>query len=297
MPSTTPINYTHCLRPTYTENIVKALQRGTSINLIAAAGQGGGRLLADIQACQLPNSLVLRVDMKSYSRSYVGFIEELWRQLGQPMGADQKTGDLNALLQHIASLDTQTLWLLHHFDALLDNPHNDTGFNQRFFDNLNSIKNRANMALLCVTPQPHVNYRIFIKGEIERTSWLDLDKRDLMAWGYADIEAEFGRFDLAGLGGHDRSQLIAAIQAHEMAYQFFKFVLNKLENGLWQAGEIDAQIRLWEKQFEQQEHPLLSTRRVDRGFKTAHTWVLLLRINKLKLLVPWLIGQFWKKGG
>ncbi|MFK5970184.1 MAG: hypothetical protein QM487_08725 [Candidatus Marithrix sp.] len=44
-------NYNHCLRPIFTENIVKTLQRGELINIYGAKGQGRKRLLEDLQNC------------------------------------------------------------------------------------------------------------------------------------------------------------------------------------------------------------------------------------------------------
>ena len=38
----------HCLRPIFTQNLINTLQQGTSVNLIAPAGQGRRRLLEEI---------------------------------------------------------------------------------------------------------------------------------------------------------------------------------------------------------------------------------------------------------
>jgi hypothetical protein len=62
-----PINYTHCLRPRFTENILTPLLDGTSVNVvipeIANEDKEANRLVKDVQGCELPNAEVLAVNM------------------------------------------------------------------------------------------------------------------------------------------------------------------------------------------------------------------------------------------
>jgi hypothetical protein len=41
--------FAHCLRPLFTENLLKDLQAGISLNLVGDPGQGRWRLLEDLQ--------------------------------------------------------------------------------------------------------------------------------------------------------------------------------------------------------------------------------------------------------
>ncbi|MDQ1316464.1 MAG: hypothetical protein QG588_111, partial [Candidatus Poribacteria bacterium] len=75
-------SYDHSLRPVFTENTVKSLQRGISINLIGPAGNGRERLLHDIRGCHLPDTTVVIINLKSYRQNYDGMIVEMGRQLG-----------------------------------------------------------------------------------------------------------------------------------------------------------------------------------------------------------------------
>ncbi len=61
------IDYTHCLRRRFTENILTPLLDGTSVNVvipeIANEDKEANRLVKDIQGCELPNAKVLAVNM------------------------------------------------------------------------------------------------------------------------------------------------------------------------------------------------------------------------------------------
>jgi hypothetical protein len=65
--------------------------------------------------------------------------------------------------------------LLHHFDALLNNPDIHLGFGPRFFDQLNSLRNQR-ITLLCVTERPHDQSVVFSEGKPHGGSWLDLQQ-------------------------------------------------------------------------------------------------------------------------
>jgi hypothetical protein len=75
------IDYTHCLRRRFTENILTPLLDGTSVNVvipeIANEDKEANRLVKDIQGCELPNAEVLAVNMRACRGSYEQFVLDL----------------------------------------------------------------------------------------------------------------------------------------------------------------------------------------------------------------------------
>jgi hypothetical protein len=101
--------FAHCLRPLFTENLLKDLQAGISLNLVGDSGQGRWRLLEDLQKCALENTIILAVNMRSYKQSYDGFVSALWQSLGETAGG----GDLGNLLTALEKRQQQVIFWLH----------------------------------------------------------------------------------------------------------------------------------------------------------------------------------------
>jgi hypothetical protein len=77
----TAIPCAHCLRPAFAARIAAELDRGAAINLVAAPGQGAGRLLADLKA--LPEAGPrLVANLKRHRRHQPGLVADLWHQTG-----------------------------------------------------------------------------------------------------------------------------------------------------------------------------------------------------------------------
>jgi len=144
--------FADCLRPAFTELLVKKLVAGQTINLIGQHGQGRRRTISDLRKWLPDTLLVLHVDMKSYRQSYSGMIEALWLQTGN---SGEAPDDLASLLKGLQEQTGRILFILHNFDALRGYPDLDPKYNPRFFDHLNSIKNRPDMALLVVSEKAH----------------------------------------------------------------------------------------------------------------------------------------------
>jgi len=144
--------FADCLRPAFTELLVKKLVAGQTINLIGQHGQGRRRTITDLRKWLPDTLLVLHVDMKSYRQSYAGFIESLWLQTGN---SGEAPDDLARLLKGLQEQTGRILFILHNFDALRSYPDLDPKYNPRFFDHLNSIKNHPDMALLVVSEQEY----------------------------------------------------------------------------------------------------------------------------------------------
>jgi len=80
------INYTHCLRHRFTENILTHLLEGTSVNVVVPKiDQEADRLQADVEGCDLLNARVLAVNMRSCRGSYRQFLLDLWHQSHEPL--------------------------------------------------------------------------------------------------------------------------------------------------------------------------------------------------------------------
>jgi len=73
-PITQPVDRPHCLGPTFTAKLAKILERGRSVNLIGAPGQGCSRLLEDLPGTADGDTLWLQVNMKGCRGSFGGFL-------------------------------------------------------------------------------------------------------------------------------------------------------------------------------------------------------------------------------
>lgn len=235
----------HCLRPEFTQGLLKALLAGSSVNLIGPAGSGRGRLLEDLRRCAPADRLVLHADMKNWKASYEGFIENLSLQLGT--GAGKKPRDLGAVLERVQKNKRGALLLLHHFDALLNNPDVNVGFGVRFFDQLNSLRNQR-IALLCVTEAPHDQSMVFVDGKSHSGSWLDLQKEQLPELRWEEIRAEIRR-RLAETTNADVTALIEAVRKEEAPYALLDFLLRELARPVEHPESFRRRLRRLKRDF------------------------------------------------
>jgi hypothetical protein len=79
------INYTHCLRRQFTENILTHLLKGNSVNVVVPnigedADKEADRFVKDIQQCELAKARVLVANMRFCRGSYQQFLLDLWQQ-------------------------------------------------------------------------------------------------------------------------------------------------------------------------------------------------------------------------
>ncbi|MDM8564938.1 hypothetical protein QUF74_04730 [Candidatus Halobeggiatoa sp. HSG11] len=211
------------LRPLFTTNIIKTLQRGISVNLIAQDGQGRRRLLEDIKYAGLKNTRVVILNMTNYRETYEKFIEILWNNCAIH-GVIPKT--LGELLKEVENtIDYNIVLILHHFDELLNNLNTD--FNADFFDQLNDIKNYKKISLLCVTTESHDQSVVCAKNQVNRYSWLDLDKKRLPKLTYDEIMVELKYRDLP-LSAEEISQVSRMTSSHVKPYSLLNFFVNKI---------------------------------------------------------------------
>lgn len=241
--------FQHSLRPTFTANIAQLLQRGKSVNLIGADGTGRERLLEDIRAA-LPETAVILVNLKNYRRSYDSLLEEIWRQLGKN---GEKPANLTAMIEQCERQNRQTFLCLHNFDALLDTTENDAKYDTAFYDALNFCRNRPNIALLCVTQNPHDQSLVSINGKLIRNSWLDLEQKRIPALTRLEILAELERAITPEMRylRHENllGELIERIQASPKPHSFLVFVADKFTNREDADLPLKKRLKRWEQAF------------------------------------------------
>ncbi|MBE9563066.1 MAG: hypothetical protein IMF12_09420 [Proteobacteria bacterium] len=211
------------LRPLFTNNIIQTLQQNKAINLIAQDGQGRRRLLEDIKYSGIKNTQVVISDMADYKNNYKKFIESIWNNFTIIGIIPETLNDLTIKLER--SINKNIILILHHFDELLNNSNID--YDTEFFDQLNDIKNYKKMFLLCSTTEPHDQSVVCIKNEVNRYSWLDLDKKRLPKLTYDEIMVELKYRDL-DLSAEEISQLSRAAYGHTKPYSLLRFLIEKI---------------------------------------------------------------------
>jgi len=173
----TSINYAHCLRRRFTENILTHLLEGTSVNVVVRKrdqeDQEADRLLADVEGCDLPNARVLAVNMRACRGSYRQFLLDLWQQSHHQPALE--CSDLFTILGELEQAEQQFIIVLNHLDAMRANDV-DVQFDQDFYIHLNSLKNYHNVALLVITEGTSYHGMSFNIGGEFKTSKLDIQE-------------------------------------------------------------------------------------------------------------------------
>jgi hypothetical protein len=169
-----PIDYTHCLRRRFTENILTSLLDGTSVNVVVPKiSAEADRLVADVIGCELPNARVLLVNMRFCRGSYQQFLLDLWQQYKQPPVPESP--DFFTILADLERTEQQFIIVLNHLDAMCANDV-DKQFDQDFYIHLNSLKNYRNVALLVITQGTSYHGMSFNIGGEFKTSRLDIQE-------------------------------------------------------------------------------------------------------------------------
>lgn len=172
------------LRPRFTRLLFQRLSEGKSINLIGLPLAGCTECLRDVQQLAQEQGIVtVYLDMKDYKYNYKGLVQNTYQQMVANGLLDgfkalpEKMENLAVVISEYANPQTDTFILLDHFEDILDNP--EQRLPKSFFDDLNSLRNRNNFALCCVTTKPHLQCKYYFedeKGRLDNTlSWLHLD--------------------------------------------------------------------------------------------------------------------------
>ena len=231
------------LRPSFTNILYRRLRAGQSINLVGLRGAGCSRALQDVaDLVKADGGTPILVDLNRYKRDYTGFVEAVQEQLhltvGDQIGTvkaieEQQYPPVSLILREQQTQDQHIFLLFDKFDALLDDP--EQRLPKHFYDDLNSLNNKPNISLCCVTEKPHLQYRVHYrdeKGEITVTlSWLDLQHFDLPHLLEDEIQAALHR-QLAGLPGwskEDEGHYIRAISGHLHPLHYIDLLKTHLE--------------------------------------------------------------------
>ena len=201
----------HCLRPAFSARVAgELIAQRRPINLIGPAGQGRARLLDDLRRIDDGRVVLwLHADLKAHRYSYAGLIKALWAQSGLSGGSPRKLG---GLVDRLAADGRPVCLLLHHFDAILDNPDLDPAFDVAFLDVLNAAKNRG-ISLLCVTERAHASYLMVTRAGERRVSTLVLEHEFLLELSRDEVRTEIGR-RASGLSAGDADLLAEAVSRH-----------------------------------------------------------------------------------
>ncbi|WP_089723940.1 hypothetical protein [Candidatus Thiosymbion oneisti] len=242
-----PPNCDHCLRPTQTSRIAKELlEQRRPINLIGKPGQGRGRLLEDLTRID-PDALWLRADLKEHRYSFAGLLKTLWDQTSLD-GDPPPT--LGGLVDKLADDQRPVCLLLHHLDAILNNPDLGKGFDVAFLDGLNALKNRG-ISLLCVTERAHNRYLMMARSGERRVSTLTLEPEALRPLSQAEIRSELDRC-LPDLDENDLDLLADAVLRHSWPLSFLDYVRKQLQDGDAAEQAFKEQLNRWKKEFKSQ---------------------------------------------
>jgi len=272
-------NYNNCLRPTFTENIVKDLKKGESLNIYGAKGQGRKRLLEDLQNCQLDDMQMLLINIRTHIHGYQGFLAALAKEIGYVKEAVPKLANLlDEIERSNKAGELQTIILLYNFDSLFDNDRLHKDYGTSFFDNLNSIKNRENMVLVCVTEKRYNSYMIYTKEIVERGSWLDLKAKKLSELDMEQIDKEIERH-FPALRTNELRQFGKLVAAHRLPYPLLEYIAERIENGDdAKLSAVEKRFKKWQKQFDK-ENPVVSAPAVDGVAQRLSGWLKILRID------------------
>jgi hypothetical protein len=236
----------HCLRPFFTARISQALDRGAAINLVAPKGHGGDRLLADLK--QLANAGQARgprlvANLQRYRTSLGGLTAFLWHQTALADPAPKTFGELCARLESHA---VGGALLLDRFDALLGNPDLDPGYDDRFLDALNALRNRG-LGLVCVSAKRIEGRPLLMPRRVRTTSALDLVREDLPALMHAEITLEIARRD-PPLDDAERAQLAGVLLADGRPVELLELALTRVADGYDVDLPLPQRLKRWRRE-------------------------------------------------
>jgi len=137
------------------------------------------------------------MNIRSYRSDYTGFFKHACAQLNIVTAPPE---NLDELLDHIESGSKQHLFILHNFDELRQpdhiDAHIDTQYDAHFFHAINSIIQRTNIALLCVSECAYHHYRLQADGSECLYASINADSIALPALNSQQVLAELSRRDI-----------------------------------------------------------------------------------------------------
>ncbi len=297
MESIKDLNLDHCLRPEFTRTIINQLvSQRTPVNLIGDTGTGKARLIEDICKSHFPDVGMVCIDLKAHVNSYAGLLREIHDQLGLDVVMPEQLTRLFAVQNE--RVGQRILFCLDNYDALLGNVNKDDKYNVDFFNDLNYLKNRDNVVLLCTTSHPHSTLPVYIKGESYSNSWLILELVSLPPLTRKQVSVELQRRihpeqakELTATPA-DRERLEKSIYDHPMPYARLCFLVGKLNTQTEEEIKKSFKKRLkrWQKEFKRL-HKNHWKKSLHNAKNTAKAAIIASGLNVLKL--PFLsLGNF-----
>ncbi len=257
-PDFSKLLFDHSLRPAFTEKIAKNLflQR-TSVNLYGEDGTGKRRVVEDLQKALrnigFDEYTPIVVDFKNFAHKYGGMLREIHHQLG---GKGEMHTHFRDFFKDIEQQNRWYILVLAHFDAVLDNPKVDPYFNPQFFDDLNHLKNKRNVALVVHTQQPHRGSFVFVEGKAYSNSWLNLKMEGMPPLTDLQVKLELSKrlsddyFKWLYANPHERSQVERKIQETPHTYQMLCFLAEQLNNKADEELRFDKRLDKWQEKYE-----------------------------------------------
>jgi hypothetical protein len=244
-------NYNHCLRPSFTQNILTYLQDGTSVNVVSEVTEESDRFVIDIKGCDLESSRLLDVNMRVCREDYKGFLLTLWQQFHQkPLN---ECPDFFEILSDLEQAEQQFIIVLNHLDAM-DNTDVDARFNQSFYQRLNSLKNYRNLALLIMTKVRYDQIVFNIKGEF-KTSKLDIQQvENLPTLTMDEARSELNRRNL-NLSEVHLSHIMKQADYDYVLLDYFSGKLKHPDQSWEDMSSFIQQLTNWRKEYKQKAKP------------------------------------------
>jgi len=238
----------HCLRPTFTQALLKRLQQGESVNIITADTADAERLGQDIQLLAPSQVCWVQVNMKSYIHSFAGFVQAVWQQLPTSTAQAASAQDWPAVVAEMRQLQ-RPVWLwLADFGRLLGDEALDAGYNWDFVNTLNALCNDAQFAVVGVTSKPLNECVWYIAGQQELASVLQLAPVRLQPLLVHEVNAELTR---AGVKLNYRAKVRGLVIAHpHQQYAFLQFLLEKLSGGEYADLPPAERLARWQTAFD-----------------------------------------------
>lgn len=272
------------LRPLFTQRLFEKLKNGDSVNLIGGRGTGCDRALADLQQMAEAEGIpVILMNMQQYAFSPDAFSRAVWEQIHQdkPYAGGNETAQLPDT-KALAALDSRMPMMISeilvertgkpsHLFLLLDNFHKildnfEQRFPRKFFDDLNSLKNRPHISICCVTEKSHLLYKIHIPDGQQKihtsTSWLNLNPLELPRLRQDEIRAELTRLMKEIVNWQKETQveiIVDAISKHDHPLELAALLRDHYH---FNDGEMAASVRLKEilKNFAEQVNKRAKTK-------------------------------------
>lgn len=261
--------FDHSLRPAFTKKLAQMLfLQHTSVNIYGEDGTGKKRVLEDLlKALRLAgfeDYVPITIDFKNHAYRYAGMLQELHHQMG---GKNTMFSGFKDFFQEIEQQNRWYLLSLYHFDAILDNPKIDPYYDAQFFDDLNSLKNKRNVALVVSTQRPHRGSCLFVEGKLYSNSWLNLKMEPILPLTDTQVKLELSKrlsdhyFEWLYNHPNERQQIEHKIHETPHTYEMLVFLAEQLNAKADEEIKFDERLNQWQKKYNEKS----SSQKISKG--------------------------------